>query len=94
MQQLQNKHPYAEPPALATPTAMSPPLVQVTADAFREVLQSKLPRGSAAGPSGGLFQQLRSALLTDANAFEGGLWFVNAQLAGTLPYCEHGVVPD
>ena len=60
----------------------------MTANALRDVLQSKLPSGSAAGPSGGTFEQLQSALLTDENAFSGGLWFINAQLAGRVLHCE------
>ena len=47
----------------------------------------KLPKSSAAGPSGWTYEQLMSSMLHDDSAFEGGLWFVNAQLAGTLPHC-------
>ena len=86
LQQLRDKHPQSEPPHLQPTTATTPPPVSVSADTFREVLQ-KLPKSSAAGPSGWTYEQLKSAMLHDEEAFEGGSWFVNAQLAGTLPHC-------
>lgn len=86
LQQLHSKHPQAEPPTLPTPSATSPPPVAVTADCLRAVLDN-LPRGSAPGPSGWTYEMIRSALLHDATAFDGGLWLINAQLAGTLPHC-------
>lgn len=88
LQQLQEKHPVAEPPMLPPSPETAPPPVSVSADVFRDVLQ-KLPRGSAAGPSGWTYEMIRSAVLHDDSAFEGALWLVNAQLAGTLPHCEN-----
>lgn len=87
VQQLRDKHPSAPPPVVPVPGPTAPPPLSVPADTFRQVLESRLPLGSAPGPSGWTNEMLRSALLNDDDAFEGALWLVNAQLAGTLPHC-------
>ena len=72
--------PSAPPPPLATDT----PAARVTADTLRTVLK-RLPRGSAAGPSGWTYEHVRAALLGSEACFDAALRFGNALLAGELP---------
>jgi hypothetical protein len=81
---LQELHPPAPEPDMPAETGV--PALQVDEDTLRAVLL-RVPKGSAAGPSGWTYEHVRSAALHSEAAFDATLSFVNAMLSGDLPHC-------
>ena len=78
---LQALHPSAPPPPLPTLTA---PAI-ITMDILTDVL-SKLPKGSAPGPSGWTYEHVKVAMHGVDSARCAGLRVINAIVSGGLPH--------
>ena len=77
-------HPQALPPTAPAHTSPENPLL-ISADTLRAVLR-RLPRNSAAGPSGWTYEHLKAAVNGSVSAFDALLRFVQYAVEGRLPH--------
>ena len=82
MAALEQLHPAA--PAPTIPPTQAPPAL-ITADILRNVLR-RVPRNSAAGPSGWTYEHVRAAVNGSEAAFDSLLRFVQYAVGGKLPH--------
>ena len=81
MEKLKDLHPAADPPTFGEPP--NTPHIPITAAVLKKRLK-RLPKGSAAGPSGWTYEHLQAVAYGTSAGFEALLELINAILEGEL----------
>lgn len=82
LDKLEVLHPAAQPPTIeAKPDCVH---AQITADKLKQVI-TRLPKGSAPGPSGWTFEHIKTVALASEHGMNATHSFINSILAGNMP---------
>ena len=79
---LETLHPAAQPPVIeGTPNNVH---AQIPMEKLKQVI-SRLPKGSAPGPSGWTFEHIKTVAMASENGMNATHSFINSVLAGNMP---------